>query len=160
MMQEKVIIENNSITITDKSICKGANVRPKGSQTRKGDVALESNQLLTPAALSFLSGLGIREVTVFAKPVVSLIMVETGKELVSDNNYLEEGKVFESNSMGLTASLNQLNIIADAVVFTDDNEAEIIDAVNAVCNSDIVILSGGVSVATMILCLQLWKNAE
>ncbi|MBK9227261.1 MAG: molybdopterin molybdotransferase MoeA [Ignavibacteria bacterium] len=144
VMQEKVIIENNRITITDKSICKGANVRPKGSQTRKGDVALESNQLLTPAALSFLSGMGIREVTVFAKPVVSLII--TGKELVSDNNYLEEGKVFESNSISLAAALHQLNIIPASVVFTDDNEAEIIDAVNAVCDSDIIILSGGVSV--------------
>ena len=144
VMQEKVIIENNRITITDKNICKGANVRPKGSQTKEGELVLESNQLLTPAALSFLSGLGIREVTVFAKPVVSLII--TGKELVSDNNYLEEGKVFESNSISLAAALHQLNIIPASVVFTDDNEAEIIDAVNAVCDSDIIILSGGVSV--------------
>jgi len=144
VMQEKVIIENNRITITDKSICKGANVRPKGSQTRKGDVVLESNQQLSPAALSFLSGMGIREVTVFAKPVISLII--TGKELVSDNKSLKEGKVFESNSIGLTAALSQLNIIPASIVFTDDNEAEIIDAVNAVCDSDIIILSGGVSV--------------
>lgn len=144
VMQEKVIIGNIRITITDKNICKGANVRLKGSQTKKGEVVMESEQLLTPAALSFLSGLGIRGVTVFAKPGVSIII--TGKELVSDNNSLEEGKVFESNSIGLTAALSQLNIIPASVVFTDDNEAEIIDAVKAVFDSDIIVLSGGVSV--------------
>jgi len=46
----------------------------------------------------------------------------------------------------LAAALHQLNIIPASVVFTDDNEAEIIDAVNAECDSDIIILSGGVSV--------------
>jgi molybdopterin molybdotransferase len=144
VMQEKVIVENNRITIMDKKIPKGANVRPRGSHIRKGEVVLESNQLLTPAALSLLSGLGNREVSVYARPIVSIII--TGRELVGENNSLKDGKVFESNSIGLTAALNQLNIIPASVVFTDDNEAEIMDAVNAVCDSDIIILSGGVSV--------------
>lgn len=144
VMQENVIVENSRITITDKNIYKGANVRLMGSQTKKGEVVMESEQLLTPAALSFLSGLGIRETIVFAKPVVSIII--TGKELVNGNNSLDEGKVFESNSIGLTAALSQLNIIPASVVFSDDNESEIIDAVKAVYDSDIIILSGGVSV--------------
>ncbi len=144
VMQEKVIVENNSVKITDESIVKGANVRRKGSQTKKGEAVLKSEQLLTPAALSFLAGIGIDKVNVYSKPVVSIII--TGNELINNGDDLVEAKVYESNSVGLTAALQHLNIVPSSVTFTGDNETEIINAVEDVRNSDIILLTGGVSV--------------
>lgn len=144
VMQEKVTVKNNSITITDEQISKGSNVRLKGSQTKKGEAVLQQGQLLTPAGISFLTGIGITNVKVFSKPKVSIIV--TGKELTTAGSEITEGKIYESNSVGLIAGLNQIGITPESFEITDDNENEIKDAVSKQLQSDILILSGGVSV--------------
>lgn len=144
VMQEKIILKNNTITITDKQISKGSNVRLKGSQTKKGEAVLQKGQLLTPAGISFLAGIGITNVKVFSKPAVSIIV--TGKELTKAGSEITDGKIYESNSVGLIAGLNQIGITPVSVEITDDNENEIKDAVNRQFQADILILTGGVSV--------------
>jgi len=123
---------------------KGANVRPQGSQTKKGEMALQERQLLTPVAISFLAGIGINKVNVFSKPTVSIIV--TGKELAKADDTITEGKIFESNSIGLIAALNQIGINPVSVEVVDDVEAEIEQAISNQLTSDILILTGGVSV--------------
>ena len=81
VMQEKISRDGNTIQIQDTLLDKGANVRPQGSQTKKGEMALQERQLLSPVAISFLAGIGIKEVNVFSKPTISIIV--TGKELAS-----------------------------------------------------------------------------
>jgi molybdopterin molybdotransferase len=144
VMQEKIIREKNSIQIKDILLVKGANVRPQGSQTKKGEMALQEKQLLTPVAISFLAGIGINKVNVFSKPTVSIIV--TGKELTKANDKIAEGKIFESNSIGLIAALQQLGINPVSVEVVDDVEEEIERAISNQLDSDILILTGGVSV--------------
>lgn len=144
VMQEKIIREKNSIQIKDILLVKGANVRPQGSQTKKGEMALQEKQLLTPVAISFLAGIGINKVNVFSKPTVSIIV--TGKELTKANDEIAEGKIFESNSIGLIAALQQLGINPVSVEVVDDVEEEIERAISNQLDSDILILTGGVSV--------------
>ena len=144
VMQEKILSANNSITINDEQLIKGRNVRKKGSQTKKGETVVEKGQLLTPAGISFLAGLGISEVKVFSNPSISIIV--TGKELTVPGNELSGGKIFESNSYGLVAGINQIGISNVSMETVDDNEAEIINSVTGKLQSDIIILTGGVSV--------------
>ncbi len=144
VMQEKVTRTVNTITINDKELFKSCNVRLQGSQSKKGDIILFKGDCLTPAAISFLAGTGIDKVKVFSKPIISIII--TGKELIKPGLPLTEGKVYESNSFGLTAALNQLGISPVSVEMTDDNEEEIITAITSQLQSDIIILTGGVSV--------------
>ncbi|HQE34768.1 MAG TPA: molybdopterin molybdotransferase MoeA [Flavobacterium alvei] len=144
VMQEKISREGNTIQILDDLLVKGTNVRPQGSQTQKGELALQENQLLTPVAISFLAGIGINTVKVFSKPTISIIV--TGKELASATDEITEGKIFESNSIGLIAALQQLGINPVSVEVVDDVEAEIQKAISNQLSSDILILTGGVSV--------------
>ena len=144
VMQEKVLVDNKAIKVLDENISEGGNVRPKGSQTKKGEIALKKGQLLTPVGISYLAGIGISKVSVFAKPRVSIIA--TGKELVQAGNEISEGKIFESNSIGLVAALHQLNIQPVSVELVDDVEEEIEQAISNQLQSDILILTGGVSV--------------
>lgn len=144
VMQEKVIRIENSIQINDEFLVQNVNVRPKASQTKKGDLAMAENQVLTPVAISFLAGLGIETATVFAKPSVSIIV--TGKELVKSNEKITEGKIYESNSIGLVAALNQIGIQDIAVEMVDDIQTEIENAISKHLSSDILIITGGVSV--------------
>ena len=55
VMQEKISRDGNTIQILDDLLVKGTNVRPQGSQTHKGELALQENQLLTPVADFFFS---------------------------------------------------------------------------------------------------------
>ncbi len=144
VMQEKVIRNGNVIQIQDIAITGGANVRPKGSQTKKGEIALSLGDLVTPIGISFLAGLGINEVTVFSKPKVSIIV--TGKELINKSESISEGKIYESNAIGLTAALQQINIEPTAIELVDDTLEEIKNAITTHLNADILILTGGVSV--------------
>jgi molybdopterin molybdotransferase len=144
VMQEKISRDENTIQIQDAFLAQGANVRPQGSQTKKGEMALQERQLLTPVAISFLAGIGINKVSVFSKPTVSIIV--TGKELAKADDTITEGKIFESNSIGLIAALQQLGIDPVSVEVVDDVEEDIERAIVNQLTSDILILTGGVSV--------------
>ncbi len=143
VMQEKVMIQGSHILIQSPGLMKGNNVRLQGSQTMKGEIALNKGQLLTPAGISYLAGIGIRDVKVF-KPKVSVLV--TGKELSTAGEVLESGKIFESNAIGLTAALQLLGIIPETVEVVDDVEEELVQSIKLNLNVDLLILTGGVSV--------------
>ncbi len=144
IMQEKVFVKEKSLTINDLNFVKGCSVRLKGSQTKKGEDVLREGQLLTPAAISFLAGLGILNVKIYSKPNISIIA--TGSELIKPGSNISDGKIFESNSYGLTAALNQIAISPVFVDVVVDDEKKIIESISKQLHSDIIILTGGVSV--------------
>ena len=145
VMQEKAEVANNELIINDESLQQGNNVRLKGAAIKAGELALEKNSLLSPGAIGFLAGLGISEVTVFARPSVSIIV--TGKELQQPGIALTYGEVHESNSFSLKAVLKQLQI-HNIKIYSADDELELVKQVldEAIANSDMVLLTGGVSV--------------
>lgn len=144
VMQENVEIKGNKIIINDDRLLKGNNVRIQGSQIKRGESALKQGQLLMPPGISYLSGIGITHVKIFSKPTVSIIA--TGKELIKAGNELTRGKIYESNAIGLESALLQINIKPASVEIVDDSEEELIKAIKHQLNSDILILTGGVSV--------------
>jgi molybdopterin molybdotransferase len=145
VMQEKVEAVNGELLITDERLVAGSNVRPKGSEIKKGALALPAGSILSPAAIGFLSGIGVTTVSVHAKPVVSIIV--TGKELQQPGQPLSYGQVYESNSFTLTAALQQLGIW-EIKVYPADDDLEILTSVlnSALDQSNMVLLTGGISV--------------
>jgi len=144
VIQENVIKNGKYISINDDKLIKGSNVRLQGSQTKNGEIALPEGHYLSPASISFLAGLGIDKVKVYSNPVISIIV--TGKELIKPGEAMSKGKIYESNSLGLSAALGQMNIVPASVEMVDDDEDKITNANNNQLSSDIIILSGGVSV--------------
>lgn len=153
VMQEKVAVENKELLILDEQLVKGSNVRPKGSEIRAGALALASGTFLSPAALGFLAGIGVSEVKVYSKPRISIIV--TGKELQTPGEPLLPGQVYESNSITIKAVLQQLNITNAEVVLVDDDLRMLKNALeNALLSSDVVLLTGGISVGDYDFVLQ------
>jgi len=144
VMQEKVSRYGDKIRLEDDALIRGMNVRLKGSQTARGEIALKQGQLLTPAAISFLASLGIFEVPVFDKPKINLII--TGDELIPPGQQLQAGQIYESNSFGLIAALKQIGIEPENVIYADDDQIRLNTAIKKGLNADILILTGGVSV--------------
>ncbi len=159
VMQEKVIIENEALLIEDEKIVAGSNVRPKGSEIKAGELALAKGTVLSPAALGFLAGIGITHADVFKKPAVSIIV--TGKELQQPGQPLNYGQVYESNSYTLIASLQQLNITEVQLFWADDEPGLLTDILSTALNqSDVVLLTGGVSVGDYDFVLQAAANCD
>ncbi len=145
VMQEKVSIVNGELLIEDEKLKSGGNVRPKGSEIKAGARALAAETVLSPAAIGFLAGIGITEVNVYPKPLVSIIV--TGKELQLPGKPLRHGQVYESNSATLTAALQQLKI-RQVKIFWADDDLNILKQIlqDALKESDVVLLTGGISV--------------
>lgn len=145
VMQEKVSIENDELIINDAQLAKGSNVRLRGSEIQRGARALPEKTYLTPAAIGFLAGIGVHKVPVYSKPQIRIIV--TGNELQRPGQPLQPGQVYESNSFALNAALQQLQI-SDVQTFFVNDAVENLEKVlsNALVNSDVVLLTGGVSV--------------
>ena len=145
VMQEKVIVTGDVLTIKDENLQAGSNVRPKGSEIKANSIALEAGSVLSPAAIGFLAGIGIAEVKVYPAPSISIII--TGNELQQPGMPLQHGQVYESNSFALQAVLRQLHIDNINVLFAKDKLNEVTACLGkALQQSDIVLLTGGISV--------------
>lgn len=145
VMQERTSVENNMLVIMDANIKAGSNVRARGSEIKKNVLALENGSLLTAGAIGFLAGIGITEVLAYPSPFVSIIV--TGNELQSAGLPLQHGQVYESNSFALEAALRTMGINTIKTERVDDYLSGIESALkNALMQSDIVLLTGGVSV--------------
>lgn len=145
VMQEKASVADNKLIIEDKSLARGVNVRLRGAEIKAGELALQAGTILSPAAIGFLTGIGITHVQVYPKPRVGIIA--TGRELQQPGNPLQHGQVYESNSAMLVAALQQLYTNKVKIYWADDNLSELQQILQSVIiESDMVLLTGGVSV--------------
>ena len=158
VMQEHVTREGDSITV-DKMPNKDANVRPLGEQIATGDTALEKGTLLNEASIAFLVGLGIDKVAVYKAPKVSVLV--TGNELQQPGKELKEGQVYESNSVALKLALNRIGIKKVKISRVEDDLKSTTRAVEkCLKNSDLVLISGGISVGDYDFVKQALENNE
>ncbi len=144
VMQERVVINERNIQVKDEHLKQGANIRPKGSQSKKGDIILKKGSTLSASACSMLASFGLDRVTVYKKPTIDILV--TGDELVRPPEQLKDGKVFESNSFALQNALKDLHFedirIRRAIDLEEDTNQKIADGLKA----DILLITGGISV--------------
>ncbi|MFW6005956.1 MAG: gephyrin-like molybdotransferase Glp [Candidatus Bipolaricaulota bacterium] len=79
------------------SVAPGDNVSPVGEDVKKGDTLLEKGNEINPAHLGLLRSLGVEEVPVAEKPVITII--PTGEELVSPGEEPGPGQTIQSNGI-------------------------------------------------------------
>ena len=159
VMQEKVIIEDGNIVIKDTELQKGDYVRAKGSEIKSAEIALETNTVITPAALGFLAAIGVAKAFVYPTPVVSIII--TGNELQSPGKELLFGQVYESNSVSLAAALRQAGIDNINLIYAED-EPEVVTSIleKTLTKSDLILLTGGISVGDYDFVLQATEKCK
>lgn len=153
VMQEKIKTSNGELFIEDESIQIGNSVRPKGSEIQAGELALKKGSVLSPASIGFLAGIGISEIKVFPNPLISIIL--TGNELQQPGKPLLHGQVYESNSFALKAVLKQLYINNVEIFYAADKQDIVTGTLEkALQQSDVVLLTGGISVGDYDFVLQ------
>lgn len=144
IMQEKVSRNGDKLKL-EHSVSENENIRPLGEQIKIGELALKKGTKLTPAAVGYLTTLGIAEVVVFSKP--SIAIVTTGSELIKVGQPLEYGKIYESNSWMLQSALQSLNYDTITLKKVKDDYASTVTSIKkAISENDVVLISGGISV--------------
>lgn len=145
VIQEKVVRNKDTIILEDPQLTLGRNIRPIGSEIKKGELALPSGTKLTAAAIGFLAAIGRAEVAIFPPPCIALIL--TGNELRAPGSHLSHGQVFECNSFMLGSALKWAGITRFQVYRAQDDLSNLTDLFAAALqHNDCLILTGGVSV--------------
>jgi molybdopterin molybdotransferase len=144
MMQEKTSIEGNKLTL-EQMPKEGQSIRRKGEELTQGQVVFQKGYNITPAGIGLIGSLGIQKVEVFRKPIINLIT--TGNELIEPGKPKAEGQIYESNSYALASACEQFGFECDnKKQIEDDFEAIKSGIEESLETSDVLILSGGISV--------------
>lgn len=121
------------------------NITEKGTDISQGQVVLKKDEELNPGGLAVLTAFGIHEVTVYKQPRIAIIA--TGTELLSPNDPIEPGKIYNSNGIMLKNLVEETGGIVDFETQLPDDEKTIKEVLNEqIASHDIVITDGGVSV--------------
>ena len=133
---------DNKIRITENDI--PANICYQGEDIKRGELVLRQGALILPQHIAVLANAGIRAIPVYKKPRVSIIT--TGSELREPGLPLPDGCIRNSNSYQLIGQLQRMGIEPDYLGIAADTENSL-DLIikKALSSSDIVLLSGGVS---------------
>ncbi len=136
--------EGNKIEIS-KSVTPGTYVIGIGHDAKKGDIICKKDSLIDLPTIGILSACGVNEVSVYNKPVVTLI--STGDELVThDEKELPIGKIYDINSIVLKRAIKNTGVEVRYLGIAQDNFEDLDHKINDGFKvSDVVILSGGTS---------------
>jgi gephyrin len=142
---EKTELRDDHVVVDEDEIAEGDNIRPIGSDLRKGDVLVEAGTKLGPAEIGLLASLGHAKVEVVRKPRVSVL--STGDELVPPDHEPGPGQIRDSNRFSLKAAAEAFGCDVIYCGHGPDEEDKLRALVTELMeDSDIVITSGGVSV--------------
>lgn len=143
MQENAEVLDDGRVRFTQ-PIKAGANVRPKGQETRIGDLVMPAGTRLGPIELGLAATLGHACLEVVRRPRVAVL--STGDELVEPGLALGPGQIYNSNRRLLVSWLQRLGCeVLDAGILADDLEltrrclAGLVDV-------DLILSTGGVSV--------------
>jgi len=141
--QEIVNRTDNTINLTE-PVKSGTSIRRQGEELNTGDLVIKKGTKISPAAIGLLSGLGFQRIEIFKKPTVTLIV--TGNELTKLGEELVLGKIYESNSYTIKSALLDAGFESTVILVKDDYQVTKDTIEKAIKSSDLVIMTGGISV--------------
>lgn len=142
--QESVNAISAKEIVLKEIVKRGENIRTKGNEIKKGDLVLQKGSNLPAAAIGLLASLGIQNICVYRKP--SIAILTTGNELQKAGQPLAPGKIYESNSATLQATLQQLGLPSSIHQITDDIDLTLSKLDELIHKNDLVLTTGGISV--------------
>nr|HPI45004.1 molybdopterin molybdotransferase MoeA [Tenuifilaceae bacterium] len=142
MVEDTRIIDQNHIEFTGNST--KANICELGEDIRIGDLSIEKGITIQPKHIAIMAALGCYRPTVAVKPIVSIL--PTGDELVEPHIKPTGSQIRNSNGHQLISQA--INCGAEPLyngIVGDTREATYKAISEALDKSDVVILTGGVS---------------
>lgn len=145
VIPQENVRQNGSEIETLADVADGANIRGPGEDMRAGASIVPAGTWLGPAELGAIVAAGVGTIMVSAKPRVSVLC--TGDELRAPGEPLGPGEIHNCNGPMLVGMAHRCGAqAAQALRLPDDRAATEVGLRDALDQSDLVVISGGVSV--------------
>jgi molybdopterin molybdotransferase len=118
-------------------------IRRRGEEARAGEILIPAGQILRPAHLGILAGIGITYPLVARKP--RLMHVVSGNELIKPELRPGKGQIRDSNSTLLSSLCAENGAAVRQHIHAPDNEAKTLELISSFpnINYDVLLFSGG-----------------
>ena len=144
IMEENVECVNEEIKVTS-PVSYNNDVALLGEDLKKGELILLKGQILSAHHLSVIASAGYKEIEVYKKPNIGVII--TGNELVEPSIDLKPGMIINSNRYALKGVIEDSRAESHIVQCPDDREKLMDEVVEAVKKYDAVITTGGTAIS-------------
>ena len=121
----------------------GCNVRPAGEDISAGTLVLERGIIVRAAEIGVIASLGMDSIKVIRRPIVAVLA--TGDELETAGTPLSDGKIYDSNSFSIAASIADAGGIPKILGIARDSLTDLTTKLEATSGCDLVVTSAGVS---------------
>lgn len=142
VMVEHVVRQGDHIT-TDRRNRPGEFINPAGSEANQNATVLTEGSFLTFPRIAMLSTIGRTEIQVYAKP--SIAILSTGDEVMEVDAKVLPYQVRNSNAWSLAAQVSRAGGLPRILPVARDEYASTKRLIEQGLESDLLLLSGGVS---------------
>lgn len=126
-----------------RSVAAGENVVPRGSEARQGSTLVPSGTVISHAQIALAASAGKSIISVYARPQVAIL--PTGDEIVPIDAEPAANQIRNSNSFSLAAQVMSSGGEAVQLPVAPDNRVRLRELIARGLESDLLLLSGGVS---------------
>jgi molybdopterin molybdotransferase len=141
-MVEFTARDGDSLRI-DRGVAVGENVVPRGAECKQSEIVLRRGTRLGPQEASVLTTIGCVRVQVFRKPAVAVL--STGDEVVEIGQQAGPLQIRNSNAYSLAAQISSAGGEPKRLPIAPDEKDRLRELIEQGLNSDLLLLSGGVS---------------
>lgn len=142
MVEDSAILPSGKVRYTGSSAKE--NISVKGEDIKTGDLVLKPGNLIRPQEIAVMASVGCTSVTVSKMPVVAVI--SSGDELVEPSEKPGLSQIRNSNAYQLMAQIHRAGAIGKYMgIAGDDEEITYTLVKRAISESDLVLITGGVS---------------
>jgi len=143
-----VMVEHTSsagdVVEVAKGVASGDNIVPTGAEARRGDSLLAPGTRIDEAVIAVAASVGTARIQVYARPKVAIL--STGDELVGINETPGPSQIRNSNSYSLAAQVRKAGGEPAILPIAPDEKTRLRSLIEEGLQSDLLLLSGGVSV--------------
>lgn len=151
-----VHVEGHSVGISPhpgRNARPGDNIIPAGSEAKAGAVIVPRGTRLSPMHIGAAVSSGSATVEVYAQPRIAILA--TGDELIEPGSPLADYQIHNSNSYSLAAQVERAGAIPVRLPVARDNLEDLRQSLALAMKTDLVLLSGGVSMGKFDLVEQM-----
>jgi molybdopterin molybdotransferase len=144
VMVEHVLRDRDTLRLASgRSVQPGENIVPMGAEARARAVIVPRGTRMSPAQVAVAAACGAGQLSVFGRPRVAI--VATGDELVEVNQQPQTHQIRNSNSYSLAAQVLAAGAEPVRLPIARDERVHLEDIIRRAMETDLVLLSGGVS---------------
>jgi len=142
VMIEYTSLKDNYVTIT-RGVTSGDNIVLPGSEAPKGQPLLTPRSRMDYAAIGLAASVGLESLTVYRRPKIAIL--STGDEIVEIGAQPGPHQIRNSNSYSLAAQVAAAGGEPNILSIARDERSHLLALIEQGLQSDLLLLSGGVS---------------